>query len=123
MNRQQRRANEAAARKTGTDKPFKAQDEATTEAHVFAAQLQDVVHKVIADAGYNDPSVRAEKAPLVVNGLGLTAAAFAMAAGCNEGQFVEAMTVYYRQVSQQLQEAFKAAKQAEPKIIVPPSGS
>jgi hypothetical protein len=123
MNRRQRRADKADARRTGKSPDsiaFVPTADETDEVHAFSVRLQEAVHEAIAEAGYHDVERRREMAPRVVHALGLTAASFAIVAGCTEAQLIEAMRVYYRQVQAQLAAIVEQAKaDAEPRIIVP----
>ena len=97
---------------------LKAEDTMSTEAQVLGAALQDAIHDVMREQGLATPEARTAKAPLIIQGLGLTAAGFSVAVGITEEQFCEAMIVYYRQVVAVLKQA-KEDGAGEPLIVVP----
>jgi hypothetical protein len=97
---------------------LKPSDTMSTEAQVLGAALQDAIHTVMREQGLADPESRTAKAPLIIQGLGLTAAGFSVAVGITEVQFAEAMILYYRQVLAVLGEA-KEYDCEGPLIVVP----
>ena len=121
MNRQQRRAYKAKARRTGKQPDsvaFVPTTDETDKVHAFSVRLQEAVHEAISEAGYHDVERRRELAPRVVHGLGMTAASFAVVAGCTEEQLVEAMRIYYRQVQAHVGAIVEQQAAAPPRIIV-----
>jgi hypothetical protein len=116
VNRHQRRKMEATSE---TAKSFDAQDTMTQESQVFSAELLDAIHKTIErSASYMPEGDEVATMGRVVQGLGLTASAFAMGIGANEKQFVEAMRLYYQMTAKELQAARKAMGKEAPSIIL-----
>lgn len=116
MNRHDRRAANAKG-DSGTSDPTM-----THEAMEFSARIQDAVQMVIAESASLDVADAKHKTGLAVQGLGTAAAAFAMAVGSSEKNFVEVMGLYFRQVKSELKKAQEAAgTQAKetPSIIRP----
>ena len=66
MNRQQRRAYKAKARRTGKQPDsvaFVPTTDETDKVHAFSVRLQEAVHEAISEAGYHDVERRRELAP------------------------------------------------------------
>lgn len=115
MNRHQRRA----ANKGGAvKKSFAVEDTMTKEAATFSAELQNAIHHTIErSSSYMPEESQVATMGRVVQGLGLTASAFAMSIGADEKQFIEAMRLYYQMTAKELAAAREAMSQEKPSIV------